>query len=78
MSLLTEGAKSQTPEEAKQQALNSPPPLALGLLSRGTTDLACALLDKLAAVPDGVLPEKLSATVRRMKDRCLVLCVKRI
>jgi len=78
--LLAEGAKSQTPEEVKQQALLSPPPLAVGLLSGPTTDLACALLDKLAAVPEGLLPEKLAAQVREAWCAyifcvCVCMCV---
>eukprot|EP00967_Tisochrysis_lutea_P141607 scaffold260437_cov22-Tisochrysis_lutea.AAC.3 len=58
---VAEGAKSQTPEEAKQA--KDSPPLARGLLSGGTLDLACALLDKLAAVPESILPEQLAALV---------------
>jgi len=62
--LVAEGTKSQASQQVKR-AMDSPPPLARGLLSGGTLDLACALLDKLAALPEELLPERLAAQVRR-------------
>jgi len=73
--LVAEGVKSQM---AGKVMADMPPPLACGLLSSGTTDLACALLEKLAAVPDGELPENLAALVRGTRTHecaCVRTCV---
>lgn len=72
---------SQRPPPGSSGVPDYEPPLARGLLNRHATDLACSLLDRVAAEPESSLPPTLAAQVRaalwgvRHVHACVRACV---